>query len=396
MIPFGQVECPICSSSHHFLFWKLEPEGLLLASLVALAIFFVITGFVVRGYHAQEKALATRWRARGQAALSAHRPDRAVEDFHNALNYSRGNNLDLLNLARALRQEGHLDEAQAYLRTLWAREPGDGEVNLELARLSMRQGDAERAIGYYHDAIYGVWLRDAIVHRRQVRLELIHLLLRQGMTAHADSELITLAGGLPEDSPLHAPAGQMFLKVQDYRHALAEFQRALRLDRHPTLAWAGAGEAAFHLGRYTQADRYLRTAVADRAANPQQVRELAVSRAILSSDPNAPRLAERLRVRRALLAFNRARARLQECAKSSADNLSASGSPDPLQAAYAQLLKIKPNAVEGKLLRQPDLLLPLMDAVAAAEGAATHQCGPGTPLDQALVLITRQRGVLRD
>jgi tetratricopeptide (TPR) repeat protein len=396
VVPFGQVECPICSSSHHFLFWRLEPESLLLASLVALAILFVITSFVVRSYDAQERALATRWREQGQAALRAHHPREAVADFHNALNYSRGNNLDLLNLARALMQEGHLDEAQAYLRTLWAREPGDGEVNLELAHVSEMRGNAERAIGYYHDAIYGVWVTDAIVHRREVRLELIRLLLHHGMMAHADSELITLAGGLPQDSPVHLQAGQMFLQVQDYRRALAEFQHALRLDRHPTLAWAGAGEAAFHLGRYSEADHYLERAVAEHSADPQQTQELAVSRAILSSDPYEPRLPERVRVRRALLAFDRALARVKECAQSSGENLSARGSPDPLQAAEAQLLKVKPNALEWKLMRQPDLLVPLMDAVSAAERAATRQCGPGTALDQALVLITSQRGVLRD
>ncbi len=395
-IPFGQMECPICSTHHRFLFWKLEPESLLLASLILLAIFFVITGFVVRGYHAREKALALQWRQRGEAALRSGHPRQAVEDFHNALNYSRSNDLDLLNLGRALMREGHLVEARAYLRTLWSREPGDGEVNLELARLSLRQGNIQQAIAYYHAAIYGVWLRDAVLHRREVRLELIHLLLQQGMMAHADSELITLAGGLPENSPLHTQVGQMFLEVQDYRRALAEFQRALRLNPRPKAAWAGAGEAAFHLEQYTEAAHYLVTAAADHAANARQLHELAVSEAVLHLDPYQPRLAESLRVSRALAAFERARMRLQECAKSSGQHLSSQTSQGPLQAAYAQLEKIKPNAVQWKLMRQPDLLVPLMDAVAAAEGAAARQCGPGTPLDQALLLITTQRGVLRD
>ncbi len=395
-IPFGLPECPMCSTRHRFLFWGLEPESLLLLSLLALGVFFALTGFVVKGYHAQQKALAQRWRGRGEAALRDHQPAQAVEDFHNALNYSHDNPQDLLNLARALIQEGHLTEAKAYLRTLWASEPGDGEVNLELARLSLMQGNVQQAIGYYHDSIYGVWLRNAIVHRREVRLELIQLLLRQGMMAHADSELITLGGGLPENSPLHATAGEMFLEVQDYRRALAEFQQALRIDRRQKSAWAGGGDAAFHLGQYPQAEHFLETAAADHAANARETQELAVSRAILSSDPYVPRLTEWARVLRVLFAYHRAMARLGECAQSRGEKLSAQGSQAPLEAADAQLLKLQPDAVEWKLLRQPDLLVPMMDAVSSAEDAAAQQCGPGTPLDQALVLISHLQGGLRD
>src|SRR5262249_26849521 len=74
-------------------------------------------------------------------------------------------------------------EARSYLLDLWQESPGDGEVNLQLARLASRTGDDASARRYYENAIAGVWEGDAIEivrRRRQARLEFYRYLLERG------------------------------------------------------------------------------------------------------------------------------------------------------------------------------------------------------------------------
>jgi hypothetical protein len=58
------------------------------------------------------------------------------------------------------------EKAYAYLINLWEREPENGLVNLELARIAAQKGDTEQALRYYHNAIYAVWPGDQEVQRR--------------------------------------------------------------------------------------------------------------------------------------------------------------------------------------------------------------------------------------
>src|ERR1039458_959425 len=58
------------------------------------------------------------------------------------------------------------------------------------------------------------------------------------------------------------PRCGLFLRTQDYEHALASYRLSLRSERHNERAKAGAGWAAFELGRYPVAERYLQEAVA--------------------------------------------------------------------------------------------------------------------------------------
>src|SRR5690349_16340197 len=150
LIPAGQTDCPVCTRPQGFL-WSLERETLVLLSLIALGIFFVITGFTVNRYHASQLPLGGRWYQRGEAALRSNRPEEAVNAFHTALVYARNNTLYQKRLAEALIKANHRVEAEAYLRSLWVRQPGDGTVNLELARLSADSHNAPEAIRYYQN-----------------------------------------------------------------------------------------------------------------------------------------------------------------------------------------------------------------------------------------------------
>ena len=147
-----------------------------------------VTG-LSHAFDAQQVSLATRWYARGVADLKAARYQPAVSDFRTALLYSRDDYEDQLKLAEALIGEGRSSEASAYLVNLWDRQPEDGVVNLDLARIAVQRGNREQALRYYHNAIYATWSgqRNQEVERREARLELVAFLLEHRRPGHRRS-----------------------------------------------------------------------------------------------------------------------------------------------------------------------------------------------------------------
>ena len=118
----------------------LRQQPVMLALLAVLAVFFflAVTG-LSRAYHAQRESLGNRWFTRGVADLRAGRFDSAVTEFRAALLYSRDDYNYQLNLAEALIGLKRTGEASAYLANLWERQPEDGLVNLELARIAVQK-----------------------------------------------------------------------------------------------------------------------------------------------------------------------------------------------------------------------------------------------------------------
>ncbi len=391
LIPAGHTECPVCTAPQGFL-WRLERETLVIVSIVLLVVFFAITGFVVKRYHATQKALGGHWYQRGEAALKANQPLKAVDAFHTALVYSRDNSTYQMRLAEALVRSDHLSEAQVYLQTLWIREPGNGTVNLELGRLAARQSDVPEALRYYHNAIFGVWDSSPLVHRRETRLELCQFLLANNEPTQAESELIALGTELPANPALHAQVGKMFLQVRDYHRALQQFQAALKLKPKIPGAWAGAGEASFELGNYSQAYRYLQKAVSQNPKDLNSAQQLELSKLILSLDPFVRRISQKERSRRTVAAFNQARLRVRQCAQSRGLNLQEKQAASPLQSLYAKASKMKGSVNERSLRRNPDMTNKVMDLVFQMERQAEQTCGTPPDPDRALLMIARTRG----
>ncbi len=392
LIPAGQTACPVCTRPQGFL-WSLERETLVLISLVLLVVLFAITGFTVKRYHASQLALGGRWYQRGEAALRANQPEEAVDDFHTALVYARDNTVYQMRLAEALVKANHLAEADVYLRTLWVSQPGNGTVNLELARLAARSHDVSEAIRYYHNAVFGVWETSPEANRREVRIELCKFLLAEGERNAAESELIALRAELPPDASLHARIGLMFIQVEDYRHALHEFQQAMKLNPKQADAWAGAGEATYQLAEYAQAQRYLRRAIELNPKNLDAVQKLEISRLILELDPFQRRLSQRERNRRTTAAFGQALSRLKECAQSRGINLRSGQAGGPFAGVYSSAKMMQSKLGRRNLLRNPDLITNVMDLVTQMEETAQQACGTPPVPDQALLMISHTRGV---
>src|SRR5690348_2919768 len=202
------------------LYLRQRPTLLVVLSILAVVFFLAVTG-LSRAYYQQREFLGNRWSARGFADLRAKNYSAAVTDFRAALLYSRDDYSYQLNLAEALIGLNRTGEASAYLLNLWDREPENGAVNLELARIARQQGRTDQAIRYYHGAVYAAWQRGEESRRRAARMELIDLLLEKKDQGNAQSELIALAANANDEPALQKKIGDLFSRAGDYERALA-------------------------------------------------------------------------------------------------------------------------------------------------------------------------------
>ncbi len=368
------------------LYLRQRPVMLVLLTALAVSFFLFVTG-LSRAYREQQRGLGGRWFDRGTADLKARRYEPAVKDFRAALLYSRDNYTYQLNLAEALLGIHHTVEASAYLLNLWDRQPEDGLVNLELARIASQKGQTQQAVRYYHGAVYAVWPRDEETQRREARLELIDLLLRNNAKAQAQAELIAFAENAPDDAAELQLLADLFIRAGDYEHALTEYRLSLKKDPHNPKALAGEGYAAYELGQYPLAQRYLQEALKRDPNDGGSAERLKTTQMILRMDPFQRQISVAERNRLVMEAFATAGQRLEKCAVPSGDGGVASPKTD-LSGRWSSL---KPQITERGLQRNPDLANQAMDLVFGIERQASASCGAPTGPDLALLLISNLR-----
>ena len=229
-------------------------------------------------------------------------------------------------LAGALAQAGRLQEATSYFNTLWEKQPGNGNINLQLARLAARQGQRATALERYQAAIYGVWEGDGTVRRRQVRLELVRYLIQENRFGDARDELLIAAGNDKSTPTLMEVAG-LLAEAHAPSDALRFYREVAGRRPVEVQALEGAGQMAFLLSRYKMARSYLDRAL-DRAlkagntAHPLQDRALAeknlqIANAVLAMYPSED-LPQRERLLRVVRAYGVARKRYTACANGNA------------------------------------------------------------------------------
>lgn len=362
---------------------RKRPVMLGLLSLAAVLFFLFVTG-LSRAYYAQQQALGDRWFNRGVNDLKAKRFSSAVTDFRAALLYSRDNYTYQLNLAEALLGEKRTGEASAYFLNLWDRQPEDGLVNLELARISVERGETDKAARYYHDAVYAAWPSDQETLRRTARLELIELLLGTNSEAQAQAELIALAANAGEDAPLQEHVGDLFLRAHDDKRALAAFQVALKENPQDQTALAGAGKAAFELQRYELARRYFHEVVAENPNDTKTAEQLKLAESVLDMDPFRPEISVAERDRIVEDAFRVAGQRLKHCAASMGAT-----APESQPTLGDSWTALQPKISAQGLRRNPDLAREAMNLVFEIEHDTSTTCGAPTGPDMALLLIAR-------
>ncbi len=361
---------------------RLHRDPVVLAAFLAIiVVFFVLTSFFVGRYQEKEAAIARQWFQLGEAALQNSQPGLAVNDYQNALAYSRNNDGYRLRLAQALIAAQRPEEARSHLLSLVEAEPGDGFVNLELAHLAARAGQIRDAQRYYQAAIYGVWPQDPVGHRIQVRFELCQLLLEDHQVARAEAQLLGLKAVLPaEDAASHLRLAALLTRAGDDRTALEEFRQVLDREPRSHEALAGAGDAAFRLQDYAQAENLFRRAVAEQPHDRHSAELLEVAALVRELDPYVYGLPGKERASRALRDFDIAMRRVQQCAQEQ----SASSA---IAQALQQGRQMEPKLRRRELWRNPDFLDSTMSWVFRSEAAAQQQCGPATGEDRALFLL---------
>lgn len=360
----------------------LSREPVTLVLLTGLAVlFFLAVSALSRLYEAQRVSMADNLAAQGVADLKVQRYQPAVDDFRTALVYARGDDAYQLSLAQALVGLRRYDEARAYLINLWEREPDNGQVSLELARIAVVQGKTQQVLRFYHNAIYATWSGDPDEARHKARRELISYLMDINARPQAEAELIDLAASVGDKADEQLQLGQMFARVSDYQRALAAYRKSIELMPHDAAALAGAGEAAFQLAQYPAAERYLDEALAIAPGDTQADDRLKMTEFVLHWDPFRPELKESERERLVRAGFAAASDRLDAC------NL-----PNAQEEAYAEdWVKLAPQIRGHDLHDNPDLAHAAMKLVFAIEKETASDCGRQTEADRALLLIASLR-----
>jgi tetratricopeptide (TPR) repeat protein len=416
-IPAGSVDCPQCD--HRLELFLRSRETVLIACLLIVVVLFLVTGAVTRAYHEKLHALAGQWFAAAQKELNSGNAAEALVDLRDALAYEPEDPRIQFRLAQALTADGRDEEARSYLEGLLARSPSDAEVNLALARIASKGGNETDVLRYYHGAIYGVWQSNPEANRLNTRLELCKFLVARNDDASADGELIALESEIPQKNgaALHEQTAELFLRAGDASRALNEFRLALRGPHAPATAWKGAGIAAYRLGYFEVAERYLGRAERIDKHDAEVTDALGISRLAQAWDPYSPGLTETQRHDRTRHDFAQAMQRLQSCAKSSGVQLAAQATnltamlppsghadgpgPSPAQPGrgertdlatlYAQGQSLQAQLVERNLRGHPEEIDAAMQWVFSTETATAQKCGEPSGLDKALLELQKFR-----
>ncbi|HZC21776.1 MAG TPA: tetratricopeptide repeat protein [Candidatus Binatia bacterium] len=370
----------------------LRQRPVMLALLTGFTLLFIlgVTG-LSRAYQAQRQALGNRWYARGVSDLNAKHFDAAVTEFRAALLYARDDYNYQLNLAEALIGAKQTGQASAYLLNLWDREPENGQVNLELARIAAQKGQNTDAVRYFNDAVYAAWPPDQEAQRREARVELIGLFLRTNAKTQAQAELIALAENVGDDPAEQARIGDLFVRAGDYQDALEAYRLSLKYDRHDAATLKGAGEAAFELGQYPVAEHYLEMAIAEDPNDAQAAERLKTAQMIVRMDPFRNEISSEERNRVIVEAFTTAGERVSHCPVPNNAGAVSAGSPPVSPANVSEEWSaLKSRVTERELRRDPDLGQRAMDLVFRIERQTSAQCGMPSGADLALLLIAKE------
>jgi tetratricopeptide (TPR) repeat protein len=371
---------------HRLILW----DTLALSSLFAIAVvLFFITLALFHSFSVHRENLKLRWLARGELALDAGQPQVALNDLRSALAYDTDDKQIQIKLAQALAAAGHTQEAVAYFNTLLESLPGNGPIHLELARLAAKQGQQEVAIEHYQAALDGTWQGDGYVRRREVRLELAQYLISQQRDEQARTQLLIAAGNAPDDAGIEIAIAGMLESAHDAANALELYRKALRHRPVQLAAIAGAGRAAYELGRFQAAKQFLERAMnhagfeklpAEKQASYRNMLADADHILLLYPDANLP-----VRVRAMRVLGNRkiAQERLAGCLSTQP------AVPRPLQDLASQWKQL-PQAIQvAQLERDPQLEQTLMQLVYQTEIVTAQQCGAPTGNDALLLKIAQ-------
>lgn len=374
----GADACPSCGTPLQDI--ARRPRFTFALLIILLILGFSATGFMVRGFEARRDQLARRWFGRGNIDLQTGAALKAVNEFQTALAYSPNNSDYRLKLAVALMGAGQWEEARAHLISLWEERPGDGEINLLLARVFAERNLFANAVRYYQGAIYGVWNTDPVGNRRMARFELVDFLLSKGRTQAAQSELIALAAEPPASPQEQLKLANLMMQADEPQRALDMYLQ-LRHKLHTGEADLGAAQASYAVARYLSAYEYAKDALrADPKSNIAQDL-FQRSEALVKADPRTPGISGNDRLSRTYSAYLSASDRLLTCMNLKPDDL---GLQQLQQYQKDNFSKLRP-----KLLREPDLRDDVLRWAFDVEATSAKSCGTPSGYDALLLQLAQ-------
>ena len=201
----------------------------ILSLLLMTVVLFAVTLFLFHSFSAHRANLAQTWSERGRQDLRTGKPTDAIAALRTALTYAPGTRTYEQLLAQALGEAGDTDASYDYFQGLWESEPGNGFINLELARLSAKRNAPADAEKYYRAAIYGTWEGDGVARRAETRLELARYLIANHDAAAAREELLIAGGNTPNTYDRDMTLGDLLEQAADPADAEDYYQRAAAL-----------------------------------------------------------------------------------------------------------------------------------------------------------------------
>lgn len=375
-------------------------DGISFLILAAITgVLFTVTLFLFRSFSAHRADLAQQAGSDGRKALAEHRPHDAIAALRTALSYAPNQRDYELLLAEALGADGRIDEANNYFLNLRESQPGDGFINLQLARLARQQNRKQDAIDFYRASIFGDWKSEGEVRRRSVRLELGAYLTEEKDLPEAQSELLIAANNaraIP-DATLDKAFGDGFLQAGDAADALRLYQKAMTDSPRDPIAYEKAGRIAYRQGDFARASEWLERALRESAGNPGSAADPEGDTATLQKNSErllvlAPPIASTTRndrVARELRNRALAKQRFDACLKQD-------GAPSGLGSTAMQSLATRWTAAAKTtridLLSDRATEAALNTLIGDTEILTAQICG-APPGDDALLLILARRNV---
>ena len=358
-----------------------------MVQVIVLGVIAVAGFFLTRAVALSNRRLAIQdaaeWFRKGNQFVEAGRVDAAVDAFRRATVRDRADRAYVLALAQALVLKRDYDSARSLLLRVREAAPEDARINLDLARVAAARQDVTEALRFYHDALYAPWAVEQAATRRAVRIELIRFLLAHNQTDRAEAELLAAAADTPDDAAHRTELAGLFTQAGDDRNALDQLQRALRREPHDPQALADAAQAAFRLGQYPLAQRYLHQ-LPDDVNAATHLREVVDQ--VISRDPMAGRIGARERQRRLEADASYATQRLAQCTQRNA------AAPVEADADLQNELGALTERLRRPVPLDQDTVESSLDLIARVEREAVARCGPASAVDEALLLIAREHG----
>lgn len=234
----------------------------------------------------------------GERLLAQGRVDEAVLAFRNGLAHTPQNARLRAALGLALVQSGHLREASSYLSEAARTDPENGRVWMGLAQIALADGEKEKALPLFRQALSKDWPAQEELLRRSAQFEYAALLSDTGRRSEAISLLLTMIEQ-SGDNPVVAKRAADRVKAIGSPEQ-AEEACAMLASRFPADAgaWLRLGDVRFEAGKDRFAlDAYRRAAKAD-LQNTDAQNAVARVEDVLRLDPTRRGLSVRDRARR--------------------------------------------------------------------------------------------------